>query len=113
MLVQLPLKGYGVATVGAGFVAVFIRWIQRVRAKARRNEPTIDELKMLFGLLLLLVVAFLCAAIALGQVQEQTSFGLTQIITVLAGLGGGFAQWAFSHGKVEPPKNKEEDKKDE
>lgn len=60
------------------------------------KRPSLDELRMLFGFLLLVIVAFICVAIALGKVEEATSFGLTQIITVLASLAGGFSNWAFS-----------------
>lgn len=74
---------------------VLWRWLKRLRVGDYR-QPTIDELKMLFGFLLLVIVAFLCASIALGNVREESSFGLVQMITVLSALGGGFATWAFS-----------------
>lgn len=92
---DLPLRGYGLLTVFGGFVFVLWRWLKRLKIDGYR-QPTIDELKMLFGFLLLLIVAFLCASIALGNVREESSFGLTQMITVLSALGGGFATWAFS-----------------
>lgn len=72
------------------------------------RRPSLDELRMLFGFLLLVIVAFICVAIALGKVEEQTSFGLTQIITVLSALGGGFANWAFSSRKTEDKKDGKE-----
>lgn len=97
----------GTGVVIVGFVAVLYRWFQRLRDTTR--QPTLDELKMLFGFLLLLIVAFLCYAIAIGTVHEESSFGLTQMITVLAALGGGFSTWAFSSIRSD----KDKDKKDE
>lgn len=51
--------------------------------------------KMLFGFSLLLLLAILAAAIALGKVEEKTSYVLVQVLTILGVLGGGFANWAF------------------
>ena len=109
---QLPFHGVGVGVVALGFLYALYRWIKRLFVKPDMRQPTIDELKMLFGFLLLLIVAFLCAAIALGNVQEQSSFGLTQMITVLAALGGGFATWAFSTTRSDADRDKDKDKKE-
>jgi len=59
--------------------------------------------RMVFGFSLLLILALLALAIALGKVEEKTSYGLMPLLTALATLAGGFAQWAFSN----------KDKKDE
>ncbi len=56
---------------------------------------SLTRLKMLYGFLLLLLLAVLAVILALGHVEERTSFGL--IITALATLSGGFAQWAFGN----------------
>ena len=53
---------------------------------------------MIFGFCLLVLMASLAVIIALGHVEEKTSFGLQQILGALAVLTGGFAQWAFSKG---------------
>lgn len=66
-------------------------------------RPSMDELKMAWGFLLLLIAGGLIARIALGTVQEETSFGLTQMIGVLGVLAGGWATWAFS--SKGPPKD--------
>lgn len=50
---------------------------------------------MIFGFLLLLLLAALAAVIAIGHVEEKTSFGLQYILGALSVLSGGFAQWAF------------------
>ncbi len=58
-----------------------------------------DLLRMVFGFSLLLILAGLALAIAVGHVEEKTSYGLMPLLTALATLSGGFAQWAFSTGK--------------
>lgn len=50
---------------------------------------------MLFGFLLLLLLAILAGVIAVAHVEEKTSFGLQYILGALSVLSGGFAQWAF------------------
>lgn len=54
---------------------------------------------MVFGFSLLVILALLALAIAMGKVEEKTSYGLMPLLTALATLAGGFAQWAFSSGK--------------
>jgi len=56
--------------------------------------------RMILGFLILFVVAVLAAIIALGHVDQSSSFGLDIVLGSLATLVGGFAQWAFS-GKDE------------
>lgn len=65
--------------------------------------PQRDTLRMIFGFSLLVIIAGLTLAIALGAVEEKTSYGLMPLLTMLATLAGGFTQWAFS-SKDEPPK---------
>lgn len=57
--------------------------------------PKID-VRMAFGFCLLLLIAILAAVIAVGHVTQESSYGLTDVIGILAVLSGGFAQWAFS-----------------
>ena len=52
-------------------------------------------IKLLFGCALLLILAILVGMIALGNVRQETSYGLMPLITTLATLGGAFANWAF------------------
>lgn len=59
------------------------------------------DTRMIFGFCLLLLMATLAIVIALGHVEERTSFGLQQILGALAVLSGGFAQWAFSKDNKE------------
>jgi uncharacterized membrane protein YoaK (UPF0700 family) len=50
---------------------------------------------MLFGFILLVLLAVLAGVVALGRVHQETSYGLDYILGSLATLAGGFAQWAF------------------
>jgi hypothetical protein len=54
-----------------------------------------DKWKATFGFLLLVVVGSLAALIALGKVEEKTSYGLQTILGSITTLSGGFAAWAF------------------
>ena len=53
-------------------------------------------LKMVFGFLLLSMLAILAGLIALGKVHQESSFGLEGIIGGLTALAGGFVNWAFT-----------------
>jgi len=55
--------------------------------------------KMIFGFALMVVLAGLAGAIALGKVEMQTSYGLQTILGGLLTLSGGFAHWAFGEPK--------------
>jgi len=56
---------------------------------------TIDQLKMLFGFVLLIELGILCGIVAIGHVRPETSAGLDGIIGGLLVLAGGFSNWAF------------------
>lgn len=56
---------------------------------------SLDEWKMVWGFLLLFIVGGLTSRIALGKVEESTSYGLLPMIAMLAVLTGQWAQWAF------------------
>lgn len=55
--------------------------------------------KLLFGIILLLILAILSAIIALGKVESTTSHGLDTLLGGLLTLSGGFANWCFKTGK--------------
>ncbi len=61
-------------------------------------------MKMGFGFLLLLLLVGLAMVIALGHVEEKTSYGLQFILGGLSTLSGGYAQWAFSRPSTEEEK---------
>jgi hypothetical protein len=58
------------------------------------------EPRLLFGFAILIVTAVLAVIIAVGKVQQDTSYGLQIVLGSLATLAGAFAQWAFSQ---QPP----------
>ena len=50
-------------------------------------------LGFLFGFTILLVYGILAVCIGMGNVKEDTSFGLQYVLQGLAALGGGFTGW--------------------
>jgi cadmium resistance protein CadD (predicted permease) len=54
---------------------------------------------MLFGFLLLLLLALLAGVVAIGNVKPETSHGLLELIGILAVLAGAWSQWAFRYEK--------------
>lgn len=55
------------------------------------------EARMIFGFLVLLVIAALAGVIALGKVHQDSSFGLQFLLGALTSMAGGFTNWAFSN----------------
>ena len=70
-------------------------------------KMSITQQKMIFGFLLLVILAILIGMIAIGKVEQQTSYGLEGIIGALATLAGAFGNWAFGH-HVETAEKKHE-----
>ena len=60
--------------------------------------------RWLFGFGLLLLLSILAIIIALGKVEQATSYGLNIVLGALATLSGAFSQWAFSNEKKEEKK---------
>ena len=56
-----------------------------------------DKYRLAIGSLIITGLLALAAAIALGKVEEKTSFGLTAILAILGKMALDFSQWAFSH----------------
>jgi hypothetical protein len=65
----------------------------------------LDYGKLLFGIILLVILATLSAIIALGKVEASTSHGLDTLLGGFLTLSGGFANWCFKTGvaKTEKP----------
>lgn len=64
-----------------------------------------DRLKMIFGFVMLIALVVLAGVIALGKVEQETSYGLDYVLGALSVMAGGFVQWAFgSTGKGREPK---------
>lgn len=60
---------------------------------------SLDKLKMIFGFLLLTILAALAACIGLGKVEAHTSYGLDTVLGGLLTMAGGFVQWSFGSSK--------------
>lgn len=63
------------------------------------HEERLEYGKLLFGYLLLFLLAALAAAIALGDVKAETSYGLQDIEGGLLVLAGAFSTWFFRSKK--------------
>lgn len=80
------------------------------------DKPNSDTLRMVFGFSLLVILAGLALAIAVGHVEEKTSYGLMPLLTTLSTLAGAFAQYAFTKQDDKPSSDtasEPPDKKDE
>ena len=69
------------------------------------NDST--ALRMMFGFILLAILAGLATAIALGKVEEKTSYGLMPLLVGISNLATQFASWAFAPAnehRDDPPK---------
>ncbi len=58
-----------------------------------------DRWKLIIGGCLTLGLLALAAAIALGHVEEKSSFGLTGVFAILGKVELDFAQWCFLGNK--------------
>ena len=66
---------------------------------------------MIFGFAVLMIMAGLACAIAIGHVEEKTSYGLMPLLVALTSVATQFAQYAFSwreRDDKETKKDKEE-----
>ena len=69
---------------------------------------SIEQQKMIFGFLSLVVMATLAAIIALGKVHQETSYGLDYILGGLTMMVGGFSNWAFGSTGTKEKKSSSE-----
>ncbi len=65
------------------------------------------DARLLFGFLLLVALTGLGIIVALGRVEEHTSFGLGLILGGLTSLSGQWGQWVFQTRKAEDGERKE------
>jgi len=62
------------------------------------------EPRMIFGMFIVLAIFVLSLILALAHVTQESSYGLDIVLSCLATLSGGFAQWAFSKPNDKEPK---------
>jgi hypothetical protein len=67
---------------------------------------TSDKFRFIIGAVVLGSLSVLATAVALGKVEEKTSFGLTAILAILGKVALDFSEWAF---RRRPPDDKKED----
>lgn len=65
----------------------------------------LDKLKMIFGFILLGILAALITLVALGHVNKDTSYGLDTLITGLLLIIQQWASWAFNRRTLDEPKD--------
>jgi len=66
-----------------------------------------ERWRMIFGMGLIVILAALALIIALGRVEQQTSYGLMPIIVALTAVSTTFANWAF---RIPERRDRQEDK---
>lgn len=54
-----------------------------------------DVWRIVYGYLLLVAICVLASRIALGVVEEKTSYGLSPLLIILTLLADRWASWAF------------------
>jgi hypothetical protein len=77
------------------------------------NAQRVLTLKILFGFMLLAVLTFLVVMIALGKVEEATSYTLPNIETGLLMLASAWSTWAFGQLGKKPPDDDDEGKRND
>jgi hypothetical protein len=55
----------------------------------------LDRYRFILGSLIVGTLVVLAVAIALGHVEEKTSYGLVPVVTILAKVALDFSEWAF------------------
>ncbi len=66
-----------------------------------------DRYRFILGAVLLLGLLALASAIALGHVEEKSSFGLTPVLLLLSPVSQALASWAFPRRQEESKEEKE------
>ena len=61
-----------------------------------------DRWKLLLGSLIVVAMAILAGFIALGRVEEKTSYGLAPVLTILGKFVLDFSEWAFRQRHLTP-----------
>jgi len=64
----------------------------------------VERYRFILGATIVGALLLLAIAIALGKVEEKTSYGLVPVVTILAKVALDFSEWAF--------RNRKEDKDD-
>jgi len=68
--------------------------------RARTPELKAVIWKLSLGSLIILSLVILAAAIAIGKVQENTSYGLIPVLTIVGKFCLDFSEWCFRGGRM-------------
>jgi hypothetical protein len=58
-----------------------------------------ERYRFILGATIVGALLLLAIAIALGRVEEKTSYGLVPVVTILAKVALDFSEWAFRNRK--------------
>ena len=58
-----------------------------------------DRYRFILGAIMVFSILALAGAIALGHVEEKTSFGLGAVLSIVGKLALDFSEWAFRNRK--------------
>ncbi len=70
----------------------------------------LDRWKLVLGSLVLAGLIVLAVAVAMGKVEEKTSYGLVPILSLLGKVVLDFSEWAFRVRTEEKPPTPEDPK---
>lgn len=59
----------------------------------------LDRYRFILGAVIICTLLVLAAAIALGHVEEKSSFGLTAVLAIIGKIALDFSEWAFRNRK--------------
>jgi hypothetical protein len=59
----------------------------------------VERYRFILGATIVGALLLLAIAIALGKVEEKTSYGLVPVVTILAKVALDFSEWAFRNRK--------------
>ena len=89
---MLPFHGVGLFLLFFSALG-FVGWVWS--RKLRETPPTLDDLKLLLIYFILIVLGILAVAVALGDVKQETSYGLNELLIALTGFASAAVGWAF------------------
>jgi hypothetical protein len=69
------------------------------REDTRRVISCVERYRFILGATNVGALLLLAIAIALGRVEEKTSYGLVPVVTILAKVALDFSEWAFRNRK--------------
>jgi hypothetical protein len=72
----------------------------------------VDRYRFIIGSLIVAALLILASAIALGHVEEKSSYGLTAVLAIIGKIALDFSGWAYSTFKKDDSPQVKERKED-